>query len=71
MWTTFGCSLLNLESEIGDLSSNNFPNEIRRIELGDEGRVSQSATTSLAYLLSSHDISHQDMFWPSDANIEV
>lgn len=33
--------------EIGDLSSNNFPNEIRRIELGDEGRVSQSASTTM------------------------
>ena len=26
----------------GDLSSSNLPNEIKRIELGDEGRVSQS-----------------------------
>lgn len=30
----------------GDLSSNNFPNEIRRMELGEEGRVSQSVVRS-------------------------
>lgn len=27
----------------GDLSSNNLPKEIKRIELGEEGRVSQSS----------------------------
>lgn len=39
----------------GDLSSSNFPKEIKRIELGDDGRVSQSTewTKEVRYELTA------------------